>query len=67
MKEGFCCPHCNYHYHDWWEYVDPTDMEAEFVMPCDSCNENFNVIMTTTVAFSTEKSRRVLSVYPVGT
>ncbi|AUO79577.1 hypothetical protein BSP10_174 [Bacillus phage BSP10] len=55
MKEGFCCPHCNYHYHDWWEYVDPTDMEAEFVMPCDSCNENFNVIMTTTVAFSTEK------------
>ncbi|QZA69733.1 zinc ribbon domain protein [Bacillus phage 035JT004] len=55
MKEGFFCPNCNYHYHDWWEYASPTDMDDEFVMPCDYCHKDFNVIMKTTGKFSTEK------------
>lgn len=52
--DGFFCPHCNFHYEDWWEYVGPTDEKASFRMPCESCNEEFRVDMKTTVKFTTE-------------
>ena len=48
------CPHCMYVDKDWHEYVDPTEMYAEFPLSCPECDKPFHVVMETTVRFTTE-------------
>jgi DNA-directed RNA polymerase subunit RPC12/RpoP len=48
------CPHCDFEDGDWHEYVDPTEMYAEFPLNCSECGKPIHVIMETTVKFTTE-------------
>ncbi|QQO40648.1 DNA binding protein [Bacillus phage 000TH008] len=56
----FVCPHCGHEYDDWWEYVDPVDMEADFEEECRECGEIFHVFMDTTITFVTLTSKNLL-------
>jgi hypothetical protein len=48
------CPHCYSIDEDWHEYVDPTEMYAEFPLNCFDCGKPFHVVMETKVRFTTE-------------
>ncbi|QIW88638.1 hypothetical protein P59_040 [Bacillus phage P59] len=53
-EDVIVCPYCDFEDKDWHEYVDPTEMTAEFPLNCSKCNEAILVIMETTVTFKTE-------------
>ncbi|WEG13966.1 hypothetical protein PU629_06255 [Pullulanibacillus sp. KACC 23026] len=51
------CPHCGYKHNDFWEYIEPTDEEGEFLMDCEGCGEEFNVKFSTQITFNTTKKQ----------
>lgn len=55
-KNFIKCPHCGYEDHEWWEYVDPTEMDGDFNISCGICDEQIHVVMTTDVWFETSKT-----------
>lgn len=52
-EDAIKCPHCNFVDTEYYDYVDPVEMEAEFDLPCSSCGEYMHVVMSTTVLFET--------------
>jgi hypothetical protein len=54
-EDAIVCPHCDFADGLWHEYVDPTEMFAEFEQECPKCKKPFNVVMETTVTFKTEQ------------
>ena len=49
------CPWCG-HEHDGLDYVEPNDMDGDFVMDCEECKKQFAVYFKTSITFKTEKS-----------
>lgn len=49
------CPWCG-HEHDGLEYIEPNDMEGEFVTDCEECERQFLVKFKTTISFEAERS-----------
>lgn len=50
------CPHCKFKHEDWQNYgLDAEDMEGEFEMPCEECEEKFNVKFHMTIHIKTSK------------
>jgi hypothetical protein len=54
-EDAIVCPHCDFADTGWHEYVDPTEMYAEFPLSCPECRKPFHVVMETTVVFKTEQ------------
>lgn len=46
------CPHCRALIEPW-DYVETGDMEGDFKMDCESCENEFNVSFTTDIRFTT--------------
>ena len=55
MKQfSFECPYCGVQY-DGLEFLDTGDMDGEFEMQCDNCDEEFSVEFETTITFKYKK------------
>ncbi|EKN42991.1 hypothetical protein [Clostridium botulinum] len=55
MEFGIICPYCGYE-HDGLDYIEPNDMEGEFVMDCEECERQLAVNFKTSINFKAEKS-----------
>lgn len=51
----FKCPWCGHEY-DGLDFVEPTDMDGEFITDCKECKRQFEVKFKTTISFETEKA-----------
>lgn len=54
MNFKIICPYCK-HEHDGLDYIEPNDMEGDFVMDCEECERQFTVSFKTAIEFKTEK------------
>ncbi len=55
MEFSIICPWCGYK-HDGLDYIEPNDMDGDFVMDCENCSKQFSVEFKTSITFKTEKN-----------
>ena len=55
MDFAIKCPWCG-NEHDGLKYIEPNDIEGEFVTDCEECEKQFAVKFKTTILFETERS-----------
>jgi nitrate/TMAO reductase-like tetraheme cytochrome c subunit len=49
------CPHCQFPIEEWYEYVNPSDMDGQFEEDCSECGKHFLVEFNTYIIFKTMK------------
>lgn len=49
------CPHCSFRHEDSLDYLEGGDMEGEFSMQCEKCEEWLTVEFSTTINYETRR------------